>query len=208
MSPRDEGCNYRLLSSPLYQIHCEPSQNVTLEKKRQSWSLQLCNVLLSTVWFDSIFTRLPYEVQESDLRFHIKTLFAFEILVKYDMTQLYWKTDFWFLIMGFSLLCLQHIHFRLCSVSHTSIFYVSLVNVKVEFDVLQYILSQTKVTRSDPKKSLHLLKVPNVLLWASRNEYFITCCYYGCNFDSGHLPRRWKCVIPHSRQIQYYNSEV
>lgn len=109
MSPRDEGCNYRLLSSPLYQIHCEPSQNVTLEKKRQSWSLQLCNVLLSTVWFDSIFTRLPYEVQESDLRFHIKTLFAFEILVKYDMTQLYWKTDFWFLIMGFSLLCLQHI---------------------------------------------------------------------------------------------------
>lgn len=87
-------------------------------------------------------------------------------------------------------------------------FYVSLVNVRVQFDIPCYILSQTKVTRSDPKKSLHLLEVPNVLLWASRNEYFITYYYYGWNFDFGHLSMRWKYVIPHSRQIQYYTATV
>lgn len=122
------------------------------------------------------------------------------------MTQVYWKIDFLFLIMGFCLLPLQHVHFRLCRMSYISIFYISLVNVRVLFDILQYILSQTKVTRSDPMKSLHLLEMPNVLLWASRNEYFITCYYYGWNFDSGCLSTRWKYVIPHSRQIQYYTA--
>lgn len=114
------------------------------------------------------------------------------------MTRVYWKIEFQFLIMGFCLLPLQHIHFRLCRMSYISIFYVSLVIVRVQFDILQYILSQTKVTRSDPKKSLHLLEMPNVLLWASKNEYFITCYYYGRNFDSGCLSIRWKYVI-HSR---------
>lgn len=124
------------------------------------------------------------------------------------MTQVRWKIEFQILLMGFSLLPLQHVHFRLCRMSYISIFHVSLVNVRVQFDILQYILSQTKVTRSDPKKSLHLLEMPNVLLRASRNEYFITCCYYGWNFDSGCLSIRWKYMIPHSRQIQYYTATV
>lgn len=87
--------------------------------------------------------------------------------------------------------------------SHISIFYVSLVNVRAQFDTPQYILSQTKVTRSDLKKSLHLL-----LVWANRNEYFITCYYYGWIFDSGCLSMKWKHVIPHCRQIQHYTATV
>lgn len=60
MSLRDVGCNYRLLPSPSYQIwYCEPSQNVTIGKKRQSWFLLFCNVLLFTVWFNSILQGFP-----------------------------------------------------------------------------------------------------------------------------------------------------
>lgn len=56
-----------------------------LETKGKTDFFLLRNVLLSTVWLNSIFTRLPYEVQESDLWDHIKASFIFEILVKHYM---------------------------------------------------------------------------------------------------------------------------
>lgn len=58
---------------------------LTLETKGKTDFFLLRNVLLSTVWFNSIFTRLPYEVQEPDLWVRIKASFTFEILVKYYM---------------------------------------------------------------------------------------------------------------------------
>lgn len=107
--------------------------------------------------------------------------------------------------MGFLLLPWQQVHFGLHRMLYLSIFYVPLVNVRAQFDTQQYIPSQTKVTREDPRKSLHLREMPNALLWASRSDYFITC-YYGWNFYSGCLSRRWKSVIPRSREIQQYPS--
>lgn len=157
MPLRDLGHNYRLLSSLSYQIwNCEPSQNVIIWNKKQNWLFLLFNVLLSTVQFN--FYKASLWGARIWLWVHIKASLAFEILVKYYMIQQK------FLIMGFCLLLLQHVHFRLCRMSYMSIFYVSLVNVRVQLDILQYILSQTKVTRSDPKTSRQLLEMPNVLL--------------------------------------------
>lgn len=56
-------------------------------------------------------------------------------------------------------------------------FYFLRISGKCERSIYCSTFSLKQANRSDPKKSLHFLEMLNVLLWANRNEYFITCYY-------------------------------